>query len=203
MDWSKSQWIQGKWLILLTESLLWVSGSWRVCLFPEPWAKAGPTQAVPLQAGCSPIAPEQSTGAESIDCPRQGKAVKHTQHLPENPVRSKRGQGQRQEWRQGYNMGPKSIQEGLPKTWWKGCCKVEPSRCQAVYNYIWCWSGTRGQGWSYSTVEAETKEGQSYRSWSPVQGVWAGGQARLARAVSVLKDGTAGPCVGQGTKWGV
>lgn len=48
--------------------------------------------------------------------------------------------------------------------------------------------------------EAETKgEGRSWRPWSPVQGACAGGQVRLGRAVSALKGGTAGPCVGQGT----
>lgn len=48
---------------------------------------------MPLQAGCSPIAPEQSTGAESIDCPRQGKAVKHTQHPPRKSSQEQKGTG--------------------------------------------------------------------------------------------------------------
>lgn len=119
MGWSKAQWIQGKWLILLTEALLWVSRSWRVCLFPEVWAKADPTQAGSALSKQDAV-PQHLSRAQEQGLSTVPDKAKQCNIPPGNPVRSKRGQGQRQEWRQGYNVGPESIQEGLPKTMVEG-----------------------------------------------------------------------------------
>lgn len=84
MGWSKAQWIQGKQFILLIESPPQVSGSCRVCLFPErkgTGSQGWPQhRQCPHQGGSSPTAPEQGKAAGSIDCPRWGKAMNQVQH---------------------------------------------------------------------------------------------------------------------------
>lgn len=93
MGWSKAQWIQGKWLILLTESLLQVSGAGGSARSLNHEPRLNPHRQYPFQAGCSPTAPEQSTGAGSTDCPRQGKAMKQVQHPSRESSQEQKGTG--------------------------------------------------------------------------------------------------------------
>lgn len=57
---------------------------------------------------------QMSTG--SVGSSRDSRAVNQVQSLTRSPVRSKQKKGQRQGWRQDYNMGPKSVQDTGPNT---------------------------------------------------------------------------------------
>lgn len=90
-------------------------------------------------------------------------------------------------------MGPSLSRRDYQRHGRLEAARWEPSRSQAVYSVdlmlVWD-TGPGLQSLHNVAWEAETK-GQSWRPW---------GQAGLVRAVSALKGGNAGPCVGQGTK---
>lgn len=154
MGWSKAQWIQGKWLILLTKCVTFSHPSVRelegsACsLNHEP--RLTPHRQCPVQAGCSPTAPEQSTGTGSIDCPRQGKVTKQVQHpfRESNQEQKETGTGVETRLQRGSKVCPGGNAKDVVEGKLQGGSHPGDKQCTVQ---VWNWSGTRGQGWSHST----------------------------------------------------
>lgn len=61
--------------------------------------------------------------------------MKHVQHPSRKSSQEQKGTGAETGRRQGYSVGPEFIQEGLPKTWWKGSCKVGAIQVSGCVQY--------------------------------------------------------------------
>lgn len=78
-------------------------------------------QAVPSLTGHSPIESEHGGQRwvlvkEFINSPRPGRWCTRSRGQPGRLHRNKWRHGRKQGWKQGYNMGPKSIQKVRPNT---------------------------------------------------------------------------------------
>lgn len=114
--------------------------------------------------------------------PNKAKQWNTSSIPPENPVRSKRGQGQRQAGDKATAWVQSLSRRDCQRHGGREAARWEPSRCQAVssIDLMLVWDTGPGLESLHSVAwEAETAQGQSCRPWSPVQGVWAGGRAKL------------------------
>lgn len=151
----------------------WVSRSWKICLFPEPWAKADPTQAVPSPSRMR----SHSTWAEQrsrVYWLSQTRQINVT--APASLQRIQSGaKGDRGRDRSGDNARTwvQSLsRRDCQRHGGREAARWEPSRCQAVYtvDLMLIWNtglGLKSHHSDHSLAwEAETKEGQSWRPWS-------------------------------------
>lgn len=98
-------------------------------------------QAVPSLTGHSPIESEHGGQRwvlvkEFINSPRPGRWCTRSRGQPGHLHRNKWRHGRKQGWKQGYNMGPKSIQKVRPNTGLQTIYKVHSACLNHETRYL-------------------------------------------------------------------